>query len=110
MKKNTDSAFVYLELSKNLGDSLTQVDKEQTSKYQDLNFEDQLRLRKLEEEKATYQNKIRTNGLMGGLFTLLVIAFFLYRNNKQKQKANIKLKEQKENGNKPTGDTSVSQG
>ena len=33
------------------------------------------------------QNKIRTNTLAGSLFTLIVIAFFLYRNNRQKQKA-----------------------
>ena len=34
--------------------------------------------------------------LFGGLFSLFVVAFILYRNNRQKQKANFLLQKQKE--------------
>ncbi|HSH20638.1 MAG TPA: ATP-binding protein, partial [Draconibacterium sp.] len=40
-----------------------------------------------EKENIRTKNKIRTNTLAGSLFTLIVIAFFLYRNNRQKQKS-----------------------
>ena len=92
----TDSAFIYLQLAKTLGDSLAQVEIEQTNRYLNLNFDEQRRQRELEEEKASFQTKIRTNTLLGSTFTLLIIAFFLYRTSRQKQKANILLKEQKE--------------
>jgi signal transduction histidine kinase len=91
-----DSAYTYLKLSTAIRDSLNNVQRENLLAYQNLGFDEQLRLRELEEEKANFQNKIRTNTLMGSLFTLLIIAFFLYRNNKHKQKANTKLQEQKE--------------
>ena len=92
----TDSAFVYLQLASSLRDSLYFMDRKNLTSYQNLSFDEQMRLKELEEEKASYQNKIRTNTLMGSLFTLLVIAFFLFRNNRNKQKANKILQEQKE--------------
>jgi len=91
MKGDTDSAFLYLQLSKNLADSITLLNKTQTNLYQNLIFDEQLRLRELEDEKASFQTKIRTNTLLGSTFTLLIIAFFLYRNNKRKQKAKQKI-------------------
>jgi len=91
-----DSAYTYLKLATAIRDSLNNAQRENLLAYQNLGFDEQLRLRELEEEKASFQNKIRTNTLMGSLFTLLIIAFFLYRNNKHKQKANTKLQEQKE--------------
>jgi len=91
-----DSAYTYLKMAIAIRDSMNNVQRENLLAYQNLGFDEQLRLRELEEEKATYQNKIRTNTLMGSLFTLLIIAFFLYRNNKHKQKANTKLQEQKD--------------
>jgi signal transduction histidine kinase len=92
----TDSAYVYLKLASSLNDSLYNVDRKNLTSFQNLSFDEQMRLKELEEEKASYQNKIRTNTLMGSLFTLLVIAFFLFRNNRNKQKANKLLQEQKE--------------
>jgi len=83
----TDSAFAYLQLASSLSDSMNAVEIKNLTAYQNLRFDEQIRLRKLEEEKSSYQNKIRTNTLMGSLFTLLVIAFFLFRNNRHKQKA-----------------------
>jgi two-component system, NtrC family, sensor kinase len=82
-----DSAYTYLKLATTLRDSLNNVQRENLLAYQSIGFDEQLHLKKLEEEKIQMQNKIRTNTLAGSLFTLIIIAFFLYRNNRQKQKA-----------------------
>ena len=82
-----DSAYIYLKWATTLRDSLNNEEKKNLLAYQTVSFDEQLRLKKLEEEKIQMQTKIRTNTLAGSLFTLIVIAFFLYRNNRQKQKA-----------------------
>jgi hypothetical protein len=42
----------------------------------------------VEQDKIQLQNKIRTYALLAGLAMFSIIAFILYRNNRQKQKAN----------------------
>lgn len=86
-QQNRDSTLKYLQLSSALNDSLNNVERQNLLDYQNIGFDEQLRLQKLEEEKIQMQSKIRTNTLAGALFTLIVIAFFLYRNNRQKQRA-----------------------
>ncbi len=88
---NTDSAFVYLQLASSLRDSLYNVDRKNLTSYQNLSFDEQIRLRELEEEKASFQNKIRTNTLLGSTFTLIVIAILLFVLIKRKQKAKQKI-------------------
>ena len=96
LQHETDSAFKYQGLALTAIDSLDAANAKNLSDFQKKSFKDQMRVRDLEQEKASYQNNIRTNVLLGGLFTLLVIAFFLFRNNRQKQKANKQIAEQKE--------------
>jgi signal transduction histidine kinase len=48
------------------------------------------------EAKQMYENKVRIYGLLAGLAAILIVVLILYRNNKQKQKANTLLKSQKE--------------
>ena len=55
-----------------------------------------LRQRELEAERVAYQSQLKQYALLAGLVILLLIGFLLYRNNRQKQKANILLNEQKE--------------
>jgi two-component system NtrC family sensor kinase len=45
---------------------------------------------------AAYQNRIKQYALLAGIVVFLLIAFFLYRNNRQKQNANALLRHQKE--------------
>ena len=85
LQNNLDSAFFYQGLALALKDSINNI--ERLDQFQSIGFNEQLRVQELEKEKISYQNKIRTNTLAGGLFVLTVIAFFLYRNNRQKQKA-----------------------
>jgi len=70
-QEKADSAYIYLQLATIIRDSLNNVQRENLLAYQNLGFDEQLRLKKLEEEKIQMQNKIRTNTLAGSLFTLL---------------------------------------
>ena len=88
MKGNADSAFTYISIAKKLGDSLSEVRNKQLTQFQDINFEEQMRLEKQAQESIAYKNNIRTAALIIGLGLLSLLAFVFYRNNKQKQKAN----------------------
>ena len=49
-----------------------------------------------EDARLAYSNRVRWYGLLSGLLVLLIITWLLYRNNKQKQKANLQLQAQKD--------------
>jgi two-component system NtrC family sensor kinase len=50
--------------------------------------QDEEHQRQIEIAKQAYQNRLKQYGLLMGLIVLLVIAFILFRNNRQKHKAN----------------------
>ena len=83
-----DSSFVYLRLATELNDRLDKAEKEKIRELQAAGFEEALRVQALEKERIETQNKNRINGLIAGLTILSIIGFILYRNNRQKQKAN----------------------
>ena len=95
-QKRTDSAFAYLKLAIPLHDSLNNARRKNLLAYQNVTFDDQMRLKKLEEEKIETQTKIRTYSLLAGISVFMLIAFLLYRNNRNRRKANILLQKQKE--------------
>ena len=88
LNNNTDSAFKYERLSYKLNDSLKNARILSLTEYQKFAFNEQLRLKKLEEEKTAYANKLKMIGLIVVLGGILLTAIILYRNNRQKQKAN----------------------
>ncbi|MEO6253729.1 MAG: hypothetical protein ABIO79_10500, partial [Ferruginibacter sp.] len=88
INKNTDSAFKYERLSYKLNDSLKNVSITSLTEYQKFAFNEQLRLKKLDEEKTAYANKLKMAGLIVVLGGILLTTIILYRNNRQKQKAN----------------------
>ena len=51
-------------------------------------IEEQERQRKIEADQIAYQTQLKQYALLAGLGIVLLIAFILYRNNRQKQKAN----------------------
>ena len=62
-------------------------------------FDEQERNSEIEKATASYQNKVQRLwifSIAGALLSALFVAFILFRNNKSKQKANVLLKEQKE--------------
>ena len=82
---NADSTVKYQSL-------IIQINKEtfsakQAQQFQNIDFDEQQRLIEIETATKELKIKLRTNILMGSTFTLVVIAFFLYRNSRTKQKA-----------------------
>jgi len=67
-----------------------------TQRLQDIEYQEKERMREAENAKAEYTNKLRLYALLGGLILVSVFSFFLYRNNRQKQKANALLQRQRD--------------
>ncbi len=88
LNNKADSAVKYEQLAYKLNDSLKNVRIGNLTKYQKFSFDEQLRLKKLDEEKTANANNLKMMGLLAVLGGILVVAFILYRNNRQKQKAN----------------------
>jgi signal transduction histidine kinase len=86
---NADSTVKYWKLYSAQNDSLNSTRNNQ--QIQMMTFEEEQRKRDIEAAKIEYQNKIRTGMLLGGLGIFSLLAFVLFRNNRQKQKANHKL-------------------
>ena len=91
-----DSAYFYMQLAKALSDSLNEKEIDRLSRFQQVGFNEQLRLKAQESEQISANNRKRTYLLLAGLCIFFIIAYILYRNNQQKKKANIILQEQKQ--------------
>ena len=85
---NRDSTLKYLQLYTVLNDSLNNAEKKNLLSYQNIGFDQQMRLKSLQEEKIETETRIRTYAMLSGLGVLLIIGLILYRNNRQKQKTN----------------------
>ncbi|HMU45222.1 MAG TPA: ATP-binding protein [Chitinophagaceae bacterium] len=83
---NADSAAKYWKVYIVANDSLNNARANQQLMM--MAFEEEQRKRDIENEKISYRNKIKTNLILGGLGVALLITLILYRNNRQKQKAN----------------------
>jgi signal transduction histidine kinase len=86
-----DSAFKYLALAKMANDSISQRRIRSLADFQQLTLNEQQRLQHIENEKVVYQNRVRTYMLLAGIGILLFLAIVFYRNNRQKQKAKLKI-------------------
>ncbi|MBD0310527.1 MAG: hypothetical protein ICV80_21245, partial [Microcoleus sp. T1-bin1] len=97
-KQRTDSAYHYLTLAVALKDSVFNQDKER--QVQNLQFNELLRRQQLERERKEtqqrYATRLKIYSLLGGLAILAILAFLLYHNNAQKQKANALLQQKNE--------------
>jgi len=83
-----DSTLKYLQQYTVLNDSLNNAEKKNLLSYQNIGFDQQLRLKSLQEEKIETETRVRTYAMLSGLGVLLIIGLILYRNNRQKQKTN----------------------
>ncbi len=93
-EKDPKEAVKYYKIASATKDSLYGVQKVQ--QLQAATIEEQERQTALEESRIAYQNKIRQWSLLTGVVVFLVVAIILFRNNRQKHKANIDLQEQKQ--------------
>ena len=95
-QKNATQALFYYEAANTAKDSLLNVEK--TRQVQLLTFREERRVERqqqaLEAERVAFQNQTKQYGLLIGLAVLLLVAFLLYQNNRQKQRANELLQSQ----------------
>ncbi|MCW3119184.1 MAG: multi-sensor signal transduction histidine kinase, partial [Chitinophagaceae bacterium] len=91
-KKQFDSAFRYQAMSTAAKDSIFNVDK--IKKIQNLKFQEQQRQHAIESARLEFWNNVKLYVVVGASAVLLIIAFLLWQNNKQKQKAFILLQDQ----------------
>lgn len=108
-KSNPIKAFDYLKVSMAAKDTVTNIEKNKQVKI--LEIKEKQRIEDLNLAAVYAKNELRFNTVIGLLFTALLTAFILYRNNRQKQKANTILQEQKEkiNSQNITLETTLSQ-
>ena len=92
-----DSAHKYLALTQRTNDSINQSRIASLAEFQKLTLSEQQRLQNAEKEKVVYQNKVRTYFLLSGIGVLLLLAIIFYRNNRQKNKAKIKIEQAYDN-------------
>ena len=81
-----DSAFYYDDLATSMKDSLYGMPK--FKQLQLLMLSEQKRQQEIEQEQERYRNKTRMIALWSAVGVFLIIAFILFMNNRQKQKAN----------------------
>ena len=90
-------AYMYLRMAKNVNEEL--YGAERVKRLQKIMSEEQGRQQQVENENLIYKNRIQRLwifSIAGALLSALLVAFVLFRNNKNKQKANALLQEQKE--------------
>ncbi len=92
--KNIDSAYHYLMRFKEINDQL--YGPERVIELQRILAEEQARQRQIEEERIAYNNRVKQSAVLMGLLFLMTVTGILFQNNRRKQKANTKLRKQKE--------------
>jgi signal transduction histidine kinase len=97
LRNQYDSSYKYLELAQKTNDSINRHRIKSLAEFQKLTLSEQQRLQNAEKEKVIYQNKIRIYFLTAGIGVLLLLALIFYRNNRQKQKAKIKIEQAYDN-------------
>jgi two-component system, NtrC family, sensor kinase len=96
LNNQPDSAFKYLRLTLTTKDAWNKEKYKNLADFQSVLLSEATRLRELEKQQIEVQSKIRTYSFLSVLAVLSIIGFILYRNNRQKQKANLVLQEQKD--------------
>jgi signal transduction histidine kinase len=88
-----DSAFIYLQKSVVVKDSLE--NKEKIKDFQRISFSEQFRQQEMRQANEQYRNKVRMYILLLGLAAILVVAIVFWRNIRLKKRANALLTLQK---------------
>jgi two-component system NtrC family sensor kinase len=94
LKNNIDSAFHYQSLAMKAREDLNA--DEQMKQFQQVDFDERLRVQQLDDEKKQLQNRMMNFALLAGIAVLMLIAFILFRNNRARRKANNLLEVQKQ--------------
>ena len=92
-KGNNDSTVKYQALIIKINDSL--FNAKQAQQFQNIDFDEQQRQQQVEIAKKEFHDKWRMYSLLTGLLVIFMIAILLWRNSRQRQKANLLLSKQK---------------
>ena len=92
--KDTKEALRYLKMANVAKESIFGAGNIQA--IQTLIAQEEARQKEIEDAKLAYDNKLRQYGLLAGLAILLLVAFFLYRNNQKERKSKKMLQEKNE--------------
>ncbi len=90
-QKNTALALNYLKKGKSIKDSLNDGLISKITQFQNIDFEEQLKLKKIVDEQSSFQNKLMIIGLIAIILIFILLAILQFRNSRQKQKANTVL-------------------
>ena len=90
-QKNTDSSLAYLRSATILNDSLGSINKKRLQEFQVAAFNQQLALQQQEQERIEKEGNLKTIAIISLIAVFSIIGLLLYRNNRQKQKANHTL-------------------
>ena len=90
-QKNTALALNYLKKGKSIKDSLNDGLISKITQFQNIDFEEQLKLKKMVDEQSSFQNKLMIIGLIAIILIFILLAILQFRNSRQKQKANTVL-------------------
>jgi signal transduction histidine kinase len=90
---NNDSTVKYQGLIIEINDSL--FNAKQAQQFQNIDFDEQQRQQQIEIAKKEIHDKWRMYSLLTGLLVIFIIAILLWRNSRQRKKANLLLSKQK---------------
>ena len=90
-KSDPAKAYAYLKISTDANDTVTNVEK--TKQVKQLEIKEKQRVDDLHLAEKDAKDQLRFNTTVGLFVSALVIAIILYRNNRNKQKANLALQD-----------------
>ena len=108
-QNNTDSSFTYLRLATLLNDSVGSIENKRLEEFQVAAFTQQLALQKLEQQRIEMKGNLKTIAIIALIAIFSTIGFLLYRNNRQKQKANHTLQEKNSEIERALGELKAAQ-
>ncbi|HMG91049.1 MAG TPA: ATP-binding protein, partial [Chryseolinea sp.] len=90
---NPDSTIKYIDLVNEM--NARNFNTKQAQEFQNIEFDETLRQREIMETEAAFQNKLQKYALITGFLIVAIIAIFLWRISRQRQKSNTVLQGQK---------------
>jgi two-component sensor histidine kinase len=106
-KTDPAKAYGFLKISSAAKDTVTNIEKAKQVKQ--LEIKEKQRMDDLHLAETDAKNQLRFNTAVGLLVSTLVISFVLYRNNRNKQKANLALKDKNDKIEKTVSELNATQ-